>query len=75
VNVLLLEAGDSDDIPEVMMANSWPTNIGSDRHWNFSAQPTKYVNGRALPLAMGRVLGPGIELRTDFEDLSPDRSD
>jgi choline dehydrogenase len=59
VSVLLLEAGGSDDVADVMMANRWPMNIGSERHWDFRAAPNKYVNGRALPLAMGKVLGGG----------------
>ena len=29
VNVLLLEAGDNDDVPAVMEANEWPLNLGS----------------------------------------------
>jgi len=31
VSVLLLEAGGSDDVPEVMRAEQWPLNPGSDR--------------------------------------------
>ena len=30
VNVLLLEAGGNDDVPGVMDAVSWPTNLGSE---------------------------------------------
>lgn len=73
VSVLLLEAGGSDDVPEVMMANRWPMNLGSERHWNFRAEPSKYVNGRAVPLAMGRVLGGGssvnVMVRADDSEL------
>ena len=32
VNVLLLEAGGDDDVPEVMEAGRWPMNLGSGRH-------------------------------------------
>jgi|SRR5271154_6533834 len=39
VSVLLLEAGGTDDVPEVMMANQWPMNLGSERDWNFHSQP------------------------------------
>ncbi len=59
VSVLLLEAGGTDGVPEVMMANQWPLNLGSERDWNFHAEPSPHVNGRSLPLAMGRVLGGG----------------
>jgi len=31
VGVLLLEAGGSDDVPEVLEAAQWPANIGSER--------------------------------------------
>jgi choline dehydrogenase len=59
VSVLLLEAGGSDDLPDIMMANRWPVNLESERLWHFCTEPSKYLNGRALPLRMGRVLGGG----------------
>jgi choline dehydrogenase len=57
VNVLLLEAGGHDDVPEVMRAEQWPANLGSERDWNFTAQPNPHLNGRAIPFGMGKVLG------------------
>ena len=62
VSVLLLEAGGDDDIPEVMEAGQWPLNLGSERDWNFRAQPTRHVNGRSVPLSMGKVLGGGSSI-------------
>jgi hypothetical protein len=38
IRVLLLEAGGCDDRPEIMEANQWPFNLGSDRDWGFHAQ-------------------------------------
>ena len=35
---VLLEAGGCDDRPEIMEANQWPFNLGSDRDWGFHAQ-------------------------------------
>jgi choline dehydrogenase len=35
VNVLLLEAGGDDDVPSVMDSGVWPTNIGTERDWQF----------------------------------------
>ncbi|MDT5344246.1 MAG: choline dehydrogenase, partial [Mycobacterium sp.] len=35
VSVLLLEAGGPDVVPEVMRAEQWPANLGSERDWNF----------------------------------------
>jgi choline dehydrogenase len=59
VSVLLLEAGGSDDVPTVIEAVQWPLNLGSERTWGFVGQPSPYVNGRSIPLAMGKVLGGG----------------
>ena len=38
-------------------AELWPTNLGSERDWGFQALPGPAVNGRALPLSMGKVGG------------------
>src|ERR1700739_1941643 len=62
VSVLLLEAGGSDDVPSVMEAGQWPGNLGSDRDWAFQAQPNPHLNGRALPMNMGKVLGGGSSI-------------
>src|SRR5215468_3777143 len=59
VSVLLLEAGGHDDTPSVMDASQWPANIGTERHWQFQAQQNPALNGRSLPLSMGKVLGGG----------------
>jgi choline dehydrogenase-like flavoprotein len=62
VSVLLLEAGGPDDVPEVMRAEQWPANLGSERDWNFAAQPNPHLNGRAIPYSMGKVLGGGSSI-------------
>jgi choline dehydrogenase len=62
VNVLLLEAGSDDDVPDVMEANLWPTNLGGERDWGFQGQPNPHVNGRSIPFSMGRVLGGGSSI-------------
>ncbi len=59
VSVLLLEAGGSDDVAHVMEAVQWPLNLGSERTWGFVGQPSPYLNGRSIPLDMGKVLGGG----------------
>jgi hypothetical protein len=53
VAVLLLEAGGNDDVPNVMEAVQWPLNRVSERNWGFLGQPSLYLNGRSIPLAMG----------------------
>jgi choline dehydrogenase len=62
VNVLLLEAGGSDDVPSVMEAHQWHLNLGSERDWGFTDQPNPHLNGRAIPLSMGKVLGGGSSI-------------
>src|SRR5215831_14720909 len=62
VNVLLLEAGGDDDVPSVTDARQWVTNIGSERYWPFNAEPNPHLNGRAIPMGMGKVLGGGSSI-------------
>jgi choline dehydrogenase len=62
VDVLLIEAGGSDDVPRVMKANQWPLNLGSERDWGFTDRPNTNLNGRAIPLGMGKVLGGGSSI-------------
>jgi choline dehydrogenase len=62
VTVLLLEAGGSDDVPSVIEAAQWPLNLGSDRDWAFQAQPNPHLNGRSIPMNMGKVLGGGSSI-------------
>jgi choline dehydrogenase-like flavoprotein len=59
VSVLLVEAGGDDNLPAVREADQWPTNLGSERDWGFRAAPNPLVNGRSIPLSMGRALGGG----------------
>src|SRR5262249_22068613 len=62
VSVLLIEAGGDDDVPAGNNAGQWVTNIGSERYWQFQAEPTPHLNGRAIPLGMGKVLGGGSSI-------------
>jgi len=62
VNVLLLEAGGSDDVPNIREAALWPTNLGSERDWGFLAQPNPHLGGRVLAMNMGKVLGGGSSI-------------
>jgi choline dehydrogenase len=64
VSVLLLEAGGDDDVPEVMRAEQWALNLGSERDWNFAAEPNPHLHGRAIPYDMGKVLGGGSSINT-----------
>ena len=40
----------------------WPLNLGSSRDWGFVGQPTPGLDGRRLPLSMGKGLGGGSSI-------------
>jgi choline dehydrogenase len=40
----------------------WFLNLGSERDWNFRVEPSSYLNGRAIAMNMGRVLGGGSSI-------------
>jgi choline dehydrogenase len=84
VRVLLIEAGGSDDVPEVLTPGQWPLNLGSDRDWQFVAQPNPHLNQRSIPLNMGKVLGGGSSInvmvwarghRNDWEHFAREAGD
>lgn len=60
--VLLLEAGGDDMTPTITEPGQWPLNLGSSRDWAFEGQPSPHLNGRRLPLSMGKVLGGGSSI-------------
>src|SRR5262249_13013701 len=62
VSVLLLEAGGDDDVPMVTDARQWVTNIGSERYWQFQAEPSPHLNSRAIPMGMRKGLGGGASI-------------
>ena len=57
VKVLLLEAGESDELELVMDPTLWVRTIGSELDWGFVAARNSQLNGRAIPYSMGKVLG------------------
>jgi choline dehydrogenase len=62
VSVLLLEAGGTDDVLSVREPGQWPANLRTERDWGFEALPNPLLNGRRLPLSMGKVLGGGSSI-------------
>ena len=52
-SVLLLEAGDTDDVPAVKEAQQSLTNLRSERDWKFQAVPNPLLNGRQLTFSIG----------------------
>ena len=62
VRVLLLEAGGSDEVASVIEPAQWPLNLGTERDWGFMAEPNTHLNGRSIPMNMGKVLGGGSSI-------------
>ncbi|MBN9596225.1 MAG: GMC family oxidoreductase N-terminal domain-containing protein [Afipia sp.] len=84
LRVLLIEAGGTDDVPEVMDPAQWPLNLGSERDWGFLAEPNSSLNGRSIPLSMGKCLGGGSSInvmvwarghKNDWEDFAAEAGD
>ena len=76
LRVLLLEAGGDERVDAVRDPRVWMGNIGSERDWAFSSDAVPGLNGRRVPLPMGRVLGGGSSVngliwarghQTDFD--------
>lgn len=61
-HVLLIEAGGDDTSPTIIHPGQWPLNLGSAHDWAFESQPSRHLNGRRLPLSMGKVLGGGSSI-------------
>lgn len=62
VSVLLIEAGGSDDVPEVRDLKRWQANLGSKRDWSFMSEPNAGLDGRSMRMSMGKVLGGGSSI-------------
>jgi choline dehydrogenase len=62
VKVLLLEAGETDELELVMNPNLWVRSLGSELDWGFVAEANPHLNGRALSYSMGKVLGGGSSI-------------
>ena len=84
VQVLLIEAGGDECVPQVADSRIWMQNIGSERDWQFLSEPCEALNGRTPPLPMGKVLGGGSSVngliwarghRNDFEEWAKAAAD
>lgn len=65
-SVLVLEAGETDQVEAVLNPAMWPTNLRSERDWGHSADPSDSVNGRSLILPMGKVVGGGSSINVQI---------
>jgi choline dehydrogenase len=84
VEVLLIEAGGSDEAEAVLDPAQWPANLGTARDWGFAAEPNPHLNGRALSMSMGKGLGGGSSInvmvwarghRRDWEHFAAEAGD
>ena len=84
VRILVLEAGGSDDVPQVMDPGQWFLNYGSEREWGFVAERSASLNGRSVPQPMARILGGGSSInamawarghRSDWDEYAADVDD
>lgn len=84
VQVLLIEAGGSDEAETVLDPAQWPANLGTSRDWGFRAEPNPHLNGRALSMSMGKGLGGGSSInvmvwarghRSDWDDFASEADD
>src|SRR3979490_2572004 len=84
VSVLLVEAGGEDNVPGVTGPGKGFQNLGSERDGNFRAEPSSFLNGRAIPMNMGKVLGGGSSInvmawmrghRTDWDFFASEAGD
>lgn len=84
VQVLLIEAGGGDERASVMEPAAWPTNLGGDTDWGFVAEPNPELNGRAMPMSMGKVCGGGSSInvmvwarghRSDWDHFAEESGD
>ena len=62
VQVLLLEAGGTDELELVMNPNDWVRTLGGELDWGFVAETNPHLNERAIPYSMGKVLGGGSNI-------------
>ena len=60
--VLLLEAGGTNQTDLVTNPNRWPMTLGSELDWGFVTEPNPHLNGRAIRYSMGKVLGGGSSI-------------
>ncbi|RXM39398.1 choline dehydrogenase [Chryseobacterium sp. CH21] len=57
INVLLLEAGPHDKVPEVQEQSGWPAAWNSERDWAYHTVPQEYAGGNTKYWPRGKTLG------------------
>jgi choline dehydrogenase len=64
VRVLLIEAGGGDDSERITLASSYPITRFASLFWHFRVQSHPHLNGRRIPVVMGKALGGGSSVNT-----------
>ena len=64
--VLLVEAGGSDDGPQVDDPSIWFTNIGGPLDWAYPTISSPFLNGRSIPIGAGKLLGGGTSINASL---------
>ncbi len=84
VHVLLIEAGGDDEAESVLDPAQWPLNLGGERDWGFQALPNPHIDGRTMPMSMGKGLGGGSSInvmvwarghRSDWDHFAAESGD
>ena len=57
VRVAVLEAGGSDDAPEISMPAAFPRLFKTKYDWDFATEPEPGLGGRRIYVPRGRTLG------------------
>ncbi|WP_417205691.1 GMC family oxidoreductase [Antarctobacter sp.] len=65
-SVLVLEAGQTDQVEAVLNPAMWPTNLRGERDWGHTADAADSVNSRQLILPMGKVVGGGSSINVQI---------
>lgn len=60
--ILVLEAGGDDRSGLIGDPDRWPMTLGTEFDWQFVAEPSAHLEGRAIPYSMGKVLGGGSSI-------------
>ncbi|KAF9420308.1 hypothetical protein BGZ76_004101, partial [Entomortierella beljakovae] len=71
VNVLILEAGHSDDIKESMTPAMFGELLGPNTNWGFTSVPQKHANGRKVDQPRGKLLGGSSAINVMFYQRGP----
>jgi choline dehydrogenase len=64
--ILVLEAGGTDDLDITNDPNLWPTTLGSELDWGFKAAANPRLNNRTIAYSMGKALGGGSTINVSM---------